>query len=326
MADINTVLGPISPDSLGVTLIHEHIVAGYSGWECDPLARPYDREKIVRVCQKFLEDAKACGVRTVVDATPVDLSRDVEVLKAVSEKLQMNIICITGRYVESAGRWTYLKNRGLDKLEDITEELYEGMMQEITKGVGNTGIKPGIIKAATGYKCILPIEEAVLTAAARASKETGVPILTHTEGGTMGPEQADMMIGAGADPAKIMIGHMCCNSSLQYQLEVLGKGVNIGFDRCGFERLMPDTVRLAMIVGLLKLGYSDKIMLSHDFVTCSFGRAVVRTDAPKSTAPTTRSLTHIFQNFIPALTKADVSAAQIAALTIENPRRFLGGL
>lgn len=58
---INTVLGPISSEALGLTLVHEHIAAGYAGWECDPLSRPYDRGKMVKLCLKALEPLKPMG-------------------------------------------------------------------------------------------------------------------------------------------------------------------------------------------------------------------------------------------------------------------------
>ncbi len=91
MTKINTVLGPIEPESLGLTLPHEHIVAAYPGWECDSLARPYNSEKILGACLKNLEPVKQYGVKSIIDATPVDLSRNVDIMKEVSEKLQIHI-------------------------------------------------------------------------------------------------------------------------------------------------------------------------------------------------------------------------------------------
>ena len=79
----------------------------------------------------------------------------------------------------------------------MDQELYEGFMQEITKGIGLSAVKPGVIKVATGLNGISPVEEALLRAAARAGKETGLPIITHTEAGTMGPEQAALLIKKG---------------------------------------------------------------------------------------------------------------------------------
>jgi phosphotriesterase-related protein len=145
MLKIQTVLGPIAPEDLGITLVHEHLAVGYPGWDCDPLARPYDREKMVKLCLRALEPVKSYGVKSIIDATPLDLSRDVEVMKDVSSKMQIHIVCSTGRYTEEEGKWAYLKARSRSKIGDVYTELYEGFMKEIADGIGGTGIRPGVI-------------------------------------------------------------------------------------------------------------------------------------------------------------------------------------
>ncbi len=324
MATINTVRGPISPDDLGLTLSHEHIAAAYPGWECDPLSRPYDREKIVRVCLRSLDPVKEYGVRSIIDATPADLSRDVEVLKRVSDQADINIICATGRYTEEEGKWAYLKQRSRAGVGDMRDELYDGFMHEITQGIGGSGVRPGVIKVATGRGRITHLEEAMLRAAARASRETGVPVITHTEDGTMGPEQADILIGEGADPDRIMIGHMCGNSSFEYQMDVLGRRVSVSFDRFGIELFLPDKVRTAVLAGLLAAGYVGRIMLSQDFIACGFGRGGSWPEEVRRKMANW-SFVNIFRNIIPALKKAGVTEEQIRTMTVDNPRRLLAG-
>ena len=324
MAKINTVHGPISPEELGVTLVHEHIYAGYPGWDCDPLSRPYNREKLVKIILPVIEPAKAYGLKSMIDATPLDLNRDVDIMKEISEKLQINVIFSTGRYSEESGKWIYLKVRSKLKIADMCTELYEGFMQEITKGVGSSGVKPGVIKIGTSHNSITPLEEALFRAAARASKETGLPIITHTEDGTMGPEQADLLIGEGANPNHIMIGHMDFNPSLQYQLNTLSRGVNIGFDRVGLEQVVSDKVRIAMLVGLLGVGYTDRIMLSHDF-TCSAAGRGGKPPAEVLQISPNASFTNIFRIILPALKQAGITDAQIKSLMVINPRRLFEG-
>jgi phosphotriesterase-related protein len=324
MKKINTVLGLISPEDLGVTLVHEHIVASQPGWECDPLSRPYDQGKMVQRCLRALSPVKPYGLGAIIDATPIDLYRDVEILKEVSEQSQIHIVCSTGRYTESRGKWGYLVGRDRGGVGDMVSELYDGFMQEITQGIGQSGIKPGVIKVATGLNCISSIEEAVLRAAARASKETGLPIITHTEDGTMGPEQAALLIGEGVDPKRIMIGHMCGNPSLQYQMSVLDQGVNIAFDRFGIELFLPDKTRIATLIGLLGVGYEERIMLSHDYIACSSGRGgKLPEEGFRQIA--NWSYVNVFRNIIPALKEAGVTDAQINTMMIGNPRRLLSG-
>src|SRR5207249_1779369 len=105
--------------------------------------------------------------------------------------------------------------------EDVTQEMFELFVSEIVDGIGRSGVKAGLIKVATGPGRISPYEAMALDAAARAQARTGVPITTHTDRGTMGPEQAARLIASGADPAKVIIGHMDGNLSLDYQLAVL---------------------------------------------------------------------------------------------------------
>ncbi|MGC1404932.1 MAG: phosphotriesterase-related protein [Thermodesulfobacteriota bacterium] len=324
MIKINTVLGPISSEALGLTLVHEHIAVGFPGWECDPLSRPYDRKQIAQLCLKSLEPLKVYGVQSIIDATPPDLDRDVDLLKEISEKLQINIICSTGRYTEDMGKWAYLRQRSKSRIGRMDQELYEGFMQEITKGIGLSAVKPGVIKVATGLNGISPVEEALLRAAARAGKETGLPIITHTEAGTMGPEQAALLIKEGADPKRIMIGHMCGNPSLSYQMSVLSQGVHIAFDRFGLELFLPDRVRIAMLVGLLGVGYTDRIMMSQDFMGCVLGRGG-RLPEEAGQKVANWSFSHIFGHILPALKQAGISDEQIRTMMIDNPRRLFSG-
>ncbi len=324
MRKINTVLGRIDSDDLGLTLPHEHIIAGYSGWACDPLAKIFDPKKAAAQSVKVLQPIQALGVRTIVDATPPDLSRNVEVMKAVSEELQVHIVCSTGRYSEEEGQWTYLKRRASVKINSIQTELYEGFMQEITNGIGSSGVQPGVIKVATGFGRIAPCEEASFRAAAQASRETGLPIMTHTEDGTMGPQQADLLLAEGVSPEKIMIGHMCGSSSIAYHLEVLQRGVNIAFDRFGVEMLVSDQVRMETLIGLLGMGYVHRIVLSHDCAAATYGRGG-RMPQEEAVKFKNWNFKNIFTNILPVLKNAGVSDDQIRTMMVDNPRRFLSG-
>ena len=318
---VNTVCGPLGPEKLGRTLVHEHIVGGYPGWECDALARPYNREKIAALCVKVVGQVRQYGVNTIVDATPIDLGRDAEILRIVSEQLGINVICSTGMYTEELGKWSYLKMRSRSKIGDMATELYDTYIKELTQGIGSTGIKAGVIKVATGLNSISECEMASLKAAARAQKETGVPIITHTEDGTMGPEQLDVLLGEGVDPRKVMCGHMCCNSSFEYHLEVLKRGTFIALDRFGVEIIMPDEVRKALLIGLVGLGYTERVMISHDCFGCGFGRGGVLPEEDRDKFKNW-NFTNIFRNILPALKAAGITDQQIDTIMAANPAKL----
>lgn len=320
MSKINTVHGPISTDQMGITLMHEHMVLVYPGWDLDPLCQCPDNKELANICASALGEVTKYGVKTVVDATPWDLWRNVELDKIVADKTGLNIICATGLYYEGEGMPTYFKFRD-QLMMDIIDEIYEAFMLELTVGIGKTGVKAGIIKVGTGYGTVSPYEEKVLKAAAKAQKETGVPITTHTQQGTMGPEQAALLIGEGVRPEKIIIGHMCGNASLEYQMSVIDKGVNVGFDRWGIDFIYPDKLRKATLIALLGLGFANRIVLSHDCDAKWLGRPFVVPDVIQVLLKNW-NYTHIFKDIIPQIKAAGITDEQISQMLVENPRRI----
>ncbi len=321
---VNTVTGPISSDDLGKTLVHEHFAFGYPGFQGDSLG-PYDREAVVKTGLEVAEKVKAHGVETVIDATPNECGRDVEALKEISERAELQIVCSTGYYYEGEGATAYFKFR--KALGSAPPEVEELMMTELTEGVGKTGVKAGVIKLATSKDVITPYEEMFFKAGAKAQQETGAPIITHTQEGTMGPEQAELLVGEGADPGRVMVGHMDGNTDVSYHMATLAHGVNIAFDRFGIQVLVGapmDREREACLIGLLGMGYEDRIMLSHDTVNLWLGRPLVMPDEVVTLLENWHP-THLFENVVPVLQKAGISDERIDAIFTENPKRLFGG-
>src|SRR5579885_16607 len=238
---VNTVTGTCSPDQLGLTLMHEHLMIAWAGWETDSTVR-YDREAALRLVTDQVKQLRDLGLETFVDPCPMDLGRDVEFMAEVSHRTGVRVICATGLYTHTLGANAYYRQRKL-------EELVEIYVHDLTVGIGHTGITAGLIKCATGAGRITKYEERCLRAAAQAHLKTGAPITTHTENGTMGPQQLDIFASEGVDLSRVIIGHSCGNSDLRYHLGMLERGCTLGFDRFGIEVLLPDKVRLAAMIG-----------------------------------------------------------------------------
>lgn len=325
MAQVNTVLGPISTDELGITLMHEHVFFGYPGWEGDRTIAPFDPETIVNNALAVFEELKGYGLKSYVDATPLDGGRNVEVLKEVSEKTGVNIICSTGYYFEEEGSPAYWKFRA--SLGDVSGELYELFHTEITEGVCGTGIKAGVIKVGSSKGEITDYEKMIFKAAAEVSRDTGAPIITHTHEGTMAPEQADFLIANGADPKRIQIGHMSDNLDLDYQEDTLKRGVYVSWDRMGLQGLAGcpmDEDRYKVLIELIKRGNANKLMISHDTIMTWLGRPL---NLPEAALPLVANWhpTHLFKNIIPALKQGGVTDEQIKTIIEDNPRRLFNG-
>lgn len=321
---VETVTGAVTPGDLGRTLMHEHFCFGYPGWYGDLSLGANDPTDLLAAGLAMAERAKVHGVRTVVDATPNDCGRSPELLREISERTGINIICSTGYYFEEEGAPVYFKFRR--RFGDMEQEIYEMFLHELTVGIGKSGIKAGVIKVASGKGKISHYEQAFFRAAARAQKETGAPIITHTQEGTMGPEQVDLLLEHGADPSRIMIGHMEGNADLNYHLSVLQKGVTVGIDRYGIQMLvgMPtDQIRNALVMGLVGAGFARQLCLSHDYVGTWLGRPI---QLPEMAALLMANwhVGNLFENVIPALQEGGVTQAQIDQIVVGNPARLFG--
>jgi len=313
---VQTVLGPVSADQLGVTLMHEHLLIGWPGWDTDAAAPAFQRKDTLKLCIDRMQELRALGLRTFLDPCPIDLGRDVEFMAEVAQAARVNLICATGLYKEDQGAPPYFKFRA--QFADATSEMTESFVKEISDGIGSTGIKAGIIKVATQAHRISPYEEMVLRAAARAAQATGARITTHTDEGTMGREQLDIFASEGVDVRHVIVGHSCGSADLRYHVDMLDRGCYLGFDRFGLEILQPDRLRKAALIGLLGIGFEQQIVLSHDTVWCWRGRPL---PIPAEALPNWKP-THVFTNVVPALRAAGVPQAKIDTMLIDNPRRF----
>jgi phosphotriesterase-related protein len=315
MKSVNTVTGSVSADKLGTTLMHEHLLIAWAGWELDCNAPRFDRKTALKTAVERLKELKDLGLGTFVDPCPNDIGRDIVFMADVAAASGVNVVAATGLYKEDLGNTAYFRQRTIEEIADV-------YVTEITKGVGETGIKAGIIKCATGKDHITEYENRCLRAAARASKRTGVPITTHTEEGTMGREQLDIFAEEGVDLAHVVIGHSCGASDLRYHTDMLDRGCLLGFDRFGLDFVHPDRLRLAALIGLVGVGFEKQLVLSHDSVACWKGKGLPEMDAKTLEGIKNWNPTHIFKHIIPALKEAGVGEHKIKAMMVENPRRF----
>ncbi|MGH7880254.1 MAG: phosphotriesterase family protein, partial [Candidatus Binataceae bacterium] len=158
MKTINTVTGTVSSDQLGTTLMHEHLLVGWAGWELDCKAPRFDRKAALRGAIDRLKELKDLGLKTFVDPCPNDIGRDVVFMADVADATGVNIVCSTGLYKEDLGNTVYMKQRSAEEIADI-------YTAELTEGVGEAGIKAGLIKCATGKDHVTEYDDKCLRAA-----------------------------------------------------------------------------------------------------------------------------------------------------------------
>ena len=319
---INTVTGTTTPEKLGRTLSHEHLLIGYPVWQADTLHPGKTLDEAFPICVDKIEEMKDAGYTSMVDPCPNDLGRDVEFMAKVAQKTNFQIICATGLYKQSEGGTPYWKFRG--NFGDNVEAMAELFASELTEGIGGTGVKAGIIKVATGQPEITDYEKTILTAAAKAAAETGAPITTHTDDGLLGDEQQRILTDGGVPAERIIIGHSCGTSDLDYHMGIARNGSYLGFDRFGLEMMRPDAERVSSLLRLLSSGAGDRVVVSHDSVWCWRGEPIPELALFEEMSKIWNPL-HFTTRIVPKLKEGGATDEQIETLLVDNPRRFFSG-
>lgn len=303
--------GKIDLMKMGRTLIHEHVHLGMPGWNLDLKAPKYVRSEAMSRAVDRLQELRAYDCRTIVDPCPIDLGRDVEFVAEAAQRSGVNVVCATGVYTEAEGiAYTF---RTMPR-----EDIIELFMKEITEGVGESGIRAGVIKIASGRDPNSSYEQKMIGAAAEVSAMTGIPIISHTHLATYGHEQVDLVERHGCHADCMVVGHSGDRDDSAYHISLAKRGAFVGLDRFGLEMILSDELRIKNLMELVRARHRDQILVSQDHVVCMLGRAGL--DLP-IIAPHW-SLTTIFSRIVPRLIELGLSADDLDAILIRNPMRL----
>ena len=303
---VETALGPVATAELGPTLMHEHIVTRSPGVH-ENWPHLFDRDAVLALAERKMADLGSRGIRTIVDLTTVDLGRDIDLIVAVARRSRVRVIVATGVW------WMpqrYFSSHGVDAVAEL-------FVRDITRGIGTSGVKAGIIKCATDTAGVTPVIETVLRASARAQKATGVPISTHTwAAGRSGEAQQAIFAQEGVDLRRVIIGHSGDSDDLGYLRGLMERGSTIGMDRFGLEHYLPTEKRVEVLARLCAEGYAGKMVLSHD---ANCWTDMLSEEDKRRTRPRWH-YNHISDDVLPALRKSGVTEDQIEQMLVRNPR------
>jgi 5-phospho-D-xylono-1,4-lactonase len=303
MPIIRTVCGDISPEALGVTLMHEHVLTAPPPVVADPDFTMDSEAVAIRELGHF----RSAGGVALVEMTTRDYGRDALGLRRVSAASGVQIICAAGWQKERFSREAI----GDRSINDLADEI----IREVCAGIDGGPVRAGVIKASSSLDTITPGEEKALRAAARAQRETGALISTHTEAGTMAREQVALLRSEGVDPSRILIGHLDRRMDYEYHLELVRSGVTIGYDQIGKEKYAPDALRAEFVLRLAEAGYAAQIALSGDMARRSSWPSYGGWGGP--------GLTHITWRFAPWLRERGMDDETLAQILVQSPARLL---
>lgn len=319
MVAVQTYRGPTDATDLGRTLIHEHLFVRNLELELNDPDPEWRAAEAVEVAVRGLDGLYELGIRTVVDLTVPGLGRDVALTAEVARRTPIHLIAATGWYTADVLP-LYFQFHGPGRVVAEEEPLARLFVTDIEQGIAGTSIRAGMLKVMTDAPGITSDVARVMIAAAIAQRRTGVPITTHSRPASRnGLEQQAFLGRLGVPPDRIVIGHSGDTDDLDYLKALMDNGSTIGMDRFGMEHVLPDEVRVQTVVALLRQGYGDRMVLSHD---TAFYSHVTPPSWRARHAPNWR-FERIPRMIVPMLLKAGASDTDIERLLVTNPSRIL---
>lgn len=304
--EVMTVLGPIPADKLGITLMHEHLLSNLMQITLNPDHIICDLRLVIKELGYF----QAAGGTTLVDVTNHGLGRNPTALRRIAQETGVHIIMGCGWYRERA--------YDQEVYQKTTNQIADEMVCDITQGVGDAGVRAGIIgEIGCELHYISPAEERVFRASARAHKRTGVAITTHAVRSPVGLAQLDLLEEEGVDLRRVIVGH-CDNAGFEicpdpdYHEAVARRGAYVEFDQIHGKFEWDTERRVQWVKQLVDKGYLRQILLSHD--VCA--KSLLRTYGGNGYG-------YLLTGFVPRLLEAGLSEEQVHAILVENPRTAL---
>lgn len=314
MKTIKTVKGPINPDQLGFCDLHEHL------WKSGGMEVFKDADFGIESIEKSraeLELYRQAGGRGIVDMQPIGVGRGINQLKEIAKDVDVHLIAVTGFHREAMyDKAHFVYKYSLDQIvELVLAEVEKGIEVNDFCGpfVEHSDVLPGVVKAGTGYYKISPLEEKLLKVAGKVSAKTGIPVMTHTQWGTMGLEQVEILKAQGVPAEKICIGHLDRNADLTYHRMVLREGVYVQYDCVARVKYHPVSDTMELIRELSKEGYADRIMIGGDWGRASYLKSYGGSPG----------LDFIPRQLPGLMREYGISDEVIQRIFVENPKEFL---
>ncbi|XP_035676039.1 phosphotriesterase-related protein-like [Branchiostoma floridae] len=330
-----TVTGPVPPDSIGKTLMHEHIIVDYAKnfgppigdssrarvgglsldeqrqlWE-EPLSiknvghcRGYfnqNKDNMVLDNEQMMvnevEVYKKFGGGTIVEQSVCGMYGDPTALARISETTGVRIVHGSGYYLSRV--------HPPDMDEKTVPQLTQQFTQEILAG-HKCGVHAGILGELGCSTVLAQNEVKVLQAAAVTQQETGVAISIHP--GSVPCVISHVDRGILTVPDMISLARQGC----VLEFDQFGWG-------CSFTHALQhgidypsDFVRCQMIRELRDAGFIKQVVLSHDIAFKS-----------RLTQYGGEGYSYLLKNIVPYMLQRGLTEQDIDTMMVQNPTRLL---
>lgn len=302
---VHSVTGPLAPDRLGLTLMHEHVLVDFIGADQVSASR-YDADQAFKVILPYLTQARAHGCETLLECTPAFLGRDGSLLKRLSDASGVNILTNTGYY--GAAKDKYLPRHAFTESAD---QLAVRWIAEFERGIDGTTIKPGFMKIGVDEAPLSDVDAKLVRAAAITARATGLPIASHTSTGAAALAELELLDRVDVPAATFIWVHAHDEPDVTLHTRAARAGAWVEFD--GISEVSVGR-HVELVQHMKAQGLLGRVLVSQDAGWYHVG---------EPGGGRFRPFDVLFARFVPALTEAGLTREEIRQLLVANPRRVL---
>ena len=314
---VNTVLGPVPADELGVVSVHEALLSVVPGAQY-AFDITMDRAEIFETIAAKLKDFRDHGGKTIVDSTGMFHGRDVKLYEALSRTTGVHIVASTGMGPEEMLGGYFLTPQTnpptpwpAEKFADLfTKEVTEGMVVPRVERRGAAGL----VATAADRAGMTPTEESLFRGAARAALGTGVPVSLRY--GNDAVHDLEVVLDEKLPADRVVVGDLDRKDAIAAgaPLAIATRGAFVALDHVGLEddAHASDKERAALVAELVKAGHGNRILLSSNAIGVAKGQ-------PDYSLP----YSYILTTFVPLLKEQGLGDEDVQRIMVDNPRDLL---
>ena len=319
-ATVNTVLGPVPADDLGVVAVHEALLSVLPGAQYAPDIS-MDRAEIYDALEPKVLAFRAAGGRTIVDSTGMFHGRDLKLYEALSRATGVHIIATTGLGPEEKLGGYFLTPQTNPPTPWPAEKFADLFAREVTEGMVVPRIErraaAGMVTTVAGHTGMTPTEESLFRGSARAARDTGVAVSVRYGADVLA--ELDVVLDEQVRPERVLVGGLdradAPGDPAEVAAAVAARGAYVGIDHVGLNDdagYLTDAQRAELVLGLVAAGHAERIILSSNAIGVAKG--LPADDLPYE---------HVLATFIPYLQDRGLSEAEAHRILVDNPARLL---
>lgn len=314
---VNTVLGPVPADQLGVVAVHEALLSVVPGAEY-AFDISLDRAEIYQALANKLTDFRNHGGKTVVDATGMFHGRDVRLYEALSRSTGVHIVASTGMGPEEMLGGYFLTPQTNPPTPWPAEKFADLFAKEATEGMVVPRLErraaAGLVVTAASHRGMTATEEGLFRGAARAALRAGVPASIRY--GNDAIHDLEIVLDEKLPADRVVVGGLDRTDAVAVgaALKVASRGAFVALDHVGHsdDAYITDRERAVLVAELVRAGYGNRILLSSSATGVAKGQP--GHDLPYS---------YVLSTFVPFLAAAGLRDEDVRRILADNPRDLL---